>query len=149
MNQAEYIRNYRNTPNGRKKCIISNWKHYGLKDDYDKVYERYLNTEYCDLCKIKLDCEYGSKPSGIKKVMEHDHVTGKFRNITCNNCNISKSDRPKQKNNSSGYKGISFQKNKQLWVYRKQHRGKYICKRRKSKTEILCIKFAYMILYQY
>lgn len=149
MNKIEYMRNYRNTPNGRKSSIISNWKHYGLVDDYDTVYERYLNTEYCDLCKIKLDTEYGSKPSGIKKVMEHDHVTGKFRNITCSNCNISKSDRPKQKNNTSGYKGISFQNRKKLWVYRKQHRGKNICKRRKNKIDILCIKFACMILYQY
>ena len=45
MNKIEYMRNYRNTPNGRKSSIISNWKHYGLVDDYDTVYERYLNTE--------------------------------------------------------------------------------------------------------
>ena len=36
------------TPEGKKSQNISSWKRRGLIDDYDKVYEKYLNTDNCE-----------------------------------------------------------------------------------------------------
>jgi hypothetical protein len=144
MYKTEYMREYRKTPNGYKNCTIVNWKRQGLVGDYNSIFERYINTEYCDLCKVLLEGRGGNK-----KCMEHDHSTGEFRNIVCSRCNTAKTDRKKQKNNPTGYKNISFHKKKKLWVYRKQYKGKTIKIMRKSKRDILCIKFAAMIRYRY
>lgn len=144
MEITQYMREYRKTPKGYKNTMIVNWKQQGLVDDYDSIFERYINTEYCDLCKVLLEGKGGNK-----KCMEHDHKTGEFRNITCSRCNTSKTDRKKQKNNTTGYKNILFHKKKKLWVYKKQYKGKKIKIMRKSKRDILCIKFAAMIRYRY
>ncbi len=144
MEHTQYMREYRKTPKGYKITTIVNWKQQGLVGDYNSIFERYINTEYCDLCKVLLEGKGGNR-----KCMEHDHKTGEFRNIVCNRCNTSKTDRKKQKNNTTGYKNILFHKKKKLWIYRKQYKGKSIKIMRKSKRDILCIKFAAMICYRY
>lgn len=79
----EYYKNYSKTERGRKSHRIGEWKYAGLiADDYDAIYDRYINTHECDCCKLPIKEGKGSK------VMDHCHKTGKFRNILCHNCNI-------------------------------------------------------------
>jgi hypothetical protein len=137
------MRNYRATPEGKKRCIISCWKNYGLIDDYELVYDKFINTEECEKCKVKLTCNRYSTPT--RKVMDHDHRTGKFRMVLCHNCNCGHS-RTKPKNNTSGYMGINYEKTKNLWMYSFTLNGKRRRIRRKNKIDILTIKFCYMLL---
>ena len=79
LRQAEY----RRTGKYKKTTTISGWKYKGLvSDDYDAIYERYINTHECDCCNKPIVQGKGSK------VMDHCHKTGKFRNILCHDCNI-------------------------------------------------------------
>tara|TARA_R110000803_G_scaffold166431_1_gene229772 strand:- start:553 stop:930 length:378 start_codon:yes stop_codon:yes gene_type:complete len=71
----------------KKSHTISDWKHRGLIcDDYDKLYEAYLQSTNCEEC----CCEYSIKGNGIGifKCMDHDHLTGLFRNFLCSPCNL-------------------------------------------------------------
>ena len=143
--KSEYMRNYSKTPSGNKSCRISSWKKRGLVDDYDMVYERYQNTKYCDICNVLLtSCRKG----GNQKQMDHCHKTGKFRNILCQRCNTADTTRTIPKNQIYGHKGLNFVKKQGLWKYRKLNKrvGMSVSKMSKSKTYILCIKFAYLIL---
>jgi len=79
----EKNKNYRNTERGKRVNTISGWKSKGLiSDDYDSIYDRYINTHECDCCKKPIHQGIGSR------VMDHCHKTGKFRNVLCHNCNI-------------------------------------------------------------
>jgi hypothetical protein len=72
---------YQQTPNGKRINTIGNWKTKGLiHDDYDLLYDHYLNTTHCDVCKYEFD-------SSNWRCMDHDHQTGLFRQILCNECN--------------------------------------------------------------
>jgi len=86
-----------------KSKSIYNWKSRGLKetDEFiEELYERYIYTTHCELCNKEFK-------SSQDRHMEHNHTTGKFRNITCNSCNHLKHDVKIQSNNTSGYNGIS------------------------------------------
>ena len=72
---------YQKTPKGRQVTKISSWKGQGLiSDDYEAVYERYLNSNNCECC----GNEY---KSSMDKHMDHCHKSGRFRNVLCRNCN--------------------------------------------------------------
>ncbi len=74
---------YRQTEKGKRVARVSAWKRRGLvSDDYDSIYDRYINTHECDCCKKHITEGLGSR------VMDHCHKTGKFRNILCHDCNI-------------------------------------------------------------
>ena len=139
-----YIMPYKDPIKKKKYTKINTWKSSGLIGDYEAIYNRYINTSNCDLCNVFLEGK------GInRKCMEHNHTTGEFRNIVCHKCNMNKSDNKKQKNNISGYKNILYNKTRKHWIYEKVFKGKLIKKYSKSKIEILCIKFAAIILYKY
>ena len=79
----EAARQYYQTEKGKRSAKISAWKLRGLvAEDYDAIYDRYINTHKCDCCQIFITSGYGSR------VMDHCHKTGKFRNVLCHNCNI-------------------------------------------------------------
>jgi len=86
----EQIKEYFKTPQGKKIRRIKNWKHSGLiSEDYDKIYEIYVNTWECDNCGIELvEGNYGAN----RRCMDHNHRTGEFRNILCGTCNIMRPD---------------------------------------------------------
>ena len=68
------------------KCSrIATWKSRGvISDDYESLYEYYLNVEFCELCDVELvEGLYGNN----KKCLDHDHITGEFRNVLCCWCN--------------------------------------------------------------
>ena len=56
--------------------------------------------------------------------MEHDHDTGKFRNVVCQSCNQRKADNKLPSDNTSGYKGICWHKGNNHWVFEAQINGK-------------------------
>ena len=139
-----YMKEYDQSPQSKKSHTIKNWKSRGLMGEYESIYERYINTTHCELCNIEL-CE--GKGSN-RKCMDHDHNTGVFRNVVCHKCNMRKSDKKIQTNNTSGYKNIFYNKNKKRWIYKKLFNGNKIYKSSKNKIDILCFKFAIIILYR-
>ena len=96
---------YRKTPEGWKSFRIGSWKHKGLIDDYEKVFEIYMETTECMRCSVPI--------SGRGKHMDHDHETGLYRAILCRSCNNGNPlDLDCRKNNkSTGIKYISKRKN--------------------------------------
>ena len=84
--RKERHREYYQTENGKKSVRISKWKSSGvISDDFDALYEKYINTNECELCNISIMC--GKGLTG-KKHLDHCHITGKFRKILCGHCNI-------------------------------------------------------------
>ena len=78
---------YSQSPQGKKTHKIAKWKKRGLIcDDYNLIYEKYLNTLNCDNCNCILTIDRFNTLT--TKCMDHDHNTGLFRNILCHCCNI-------------------------------------------------------------
>jgi len=66
---------------------ICEWKRAGVKGDLYELSIRYKNTTHCDICNTELCCENKSKS---RKCLDHDHLSGHFRNILCNSCNAKR-----------------------------------------------------------
>jgi len=81
----EQRKEYDKTDQRKKSNRIKDWKRIGLiSEDYDKIYEHYINTWECDNCGIELiEGRFGAN----RRCMDHSHRTGLFRNILCNTCN--------------------------------------------------------------
>jgi len=81
----QYEKDYNKTPAGIKRYIIHSWKYVGvISNDYSSLYEYYLNCKDCEECGIEL--QIGNVVN--KKCLDHDHITGLFRNVLCNSCNL-------------------------------------------------------------
>jgi hypothetical protein len=82
----EKNKQYYQTEQGIKSNRISSWKQIGVKsEDYNALYEYYINCKYCEVCEIELiSGSFGAN----KKCLDHDHKTGLFRNILCCVCNL-------------------------------------------------------------
>ena len=119
-----------------KKLIIKVWKQRGLKDDFDMVWERYVNSTHCENCNVV----YGKigDGTGTWKCMDHDHtkLENNFRNILCNRCNSND-----HINNKSGYPNICKKKNG--WEYSRMFRGKTHSKRFKYYYDAIVYKYLY------
>ena len=64
-----------------KSNMIYNWKKSGLIcDDYNALYETYIETTECQHCQTEFT-------KNNKRCLDHDHTTGLFRKIVCNRCN--------------------------------------------------------------
>ena len=64
-----------------KTTTIYNWKNYGIiHDDFDTLYNTYINTFNCDACGYKFE-------NKRQRHLDHDHDTGLIRKIVCNKCN--------------------------------------------------------------
>ena len=86
-------------------AIISRWIRRGLiSNDYREIYDRWAGSFECEKCGHDYSCN--------KKCMDHCHITGAFRNILCNACNVNDNCR-----NTSGYPNIM--KHTIGWVYDK------------------------------
>jgi len=81
---------YLKTDKGKKSSRIANWKNIlEIKcDNYDELYEKYIDTEYCELCNVKLTEDKIRKST--TRCLDHDHQTGLVRNIVCHSCNVKR-----------------------------------------------------------
>ena len=78
-----YQKEHRLTPAGKKTQTKCQWRIRGLNmENFEYIYQRYLDTDICDNCEIELD-----QCTRSTKCMDHSHETGDFRNILCNCCN--------------------------------------------------------------
>ena len=72
-----------------KERRIYNWRHNGIiTDDWDKLYERFVNTKYCELCIVELTED--SPTTKTTRCLDHDHNIVDYdnvRNILCHSCN--------------------------------------------------------------
>ena len=109
----EKIKEYQQSEVGKKTRNISKWKLRGLIGDYDAIYEKYINSTHCELCKQPFK-------NSKDRCMDHEHISGQFRHICCMSCNISMFDRNINANNTSGIKNVS--KNGNSWKYTKKYK---------------------------
>jgi len=86
------IKEYNQTPQRKKIVKISDWKSQGIiSNDYDVLYERYINTENCENCDCILTVD--KKMTKTTRCLDHDHSitdSENVRNILCNSCNIKR-----------------------------------------------------------
>ena len=81
--RKEYMKQLQKQPHIIKNKMISVWKKRGvISDDYSKLYDDYLLINKCELCEVVLEGKGRNK-----KCLDHDHKSGLFRNVLCNNCN--------------------------------------------------------------
>ena len=81
-----YMRNKINTEEGKKSNRIKTWKERGvLHDDFDTIYDIYINTHNCDVCNVELTNGIGKNCRNL----DHDHETGEIRGIICKKCNVT------------------------------------------------------------
>lgn len=77
---------YQQSPAGIKTRRISDWRCRGvICDDFDELYERYLNTKFCEECNVELTID--KTRTNQSRCLDHDHNTGEFRNVVCCSCN--------------------------------------------------------------
>jgi len=80
----EKQRNYKKTYIGQRNHKISEWRTKGgLKETQERmiiIFDRWLNCLFCESC----GCEFEKKNF---KCMDHDRLSGHFRQVICNRCN--------------------------------------------------------------
>jgi len=68
-----------------QKYRIYDWTRRGMKIyDENIIYQRYINTENCELCNIMMT---SGRKAKNRKCLEHDHLSGYVRFVCCNTCN--------------------------------------------------------------
>ena len=127
----EKIKKYKSEYCVKKDFKVRQWKKNGLIDNYDYVWDRYEKTENCEMCNIKLTLD--KNMTTTRKSMDHCHKTGKFRNIVCHKCNMTRKEL--YKNSKSRHRGVYLVKDNN------RIRWRYKGRRFKTKTECLCYKF--------
>ena len=128
-----------------KKTKIYDWKKQGLNDDYDMVYDRYINSNNCE--NPKCNVVYGKKGdgTGTHKCMDHDHTPGlekNFRNILCCRCNVNL-----RYDNKSGIPNIC--KHINGWRYKRTINGKIHRKYFKCYYDAVVYKYLFEYYYIY
>jgi len=132
----EKMKEYRQTVNGKMSIKISEWKKSGLICDdywdYFTIYYHWLGSTHCEKCNKEFD-----NTKHNDKCMDHNHITGEYRNILCLICNVNDNSK-----NTSGVPNVLMKrcKAKNKWVYQRIIDGKRIYKNFKTKAEAIAYK---------
>jgi len=133
---------YKDKNKQHKYQCIYRWKNWGIIcEDFDKLYEKYMNINNCELCGI----EFNKNIRSQWKNLDHDHKTGLYRHTICHNCN-SIYDKQNRKLNHA-YLEISKQKiksNGKLFINFKFQRiinNKLIVKQSTSLIKLIAFSF--------
>ena len=103
-----------------KYNMIYDWKRRGLiYDNYDELYDVYINTMECQHCKTEFT-------KNNWRCMDHNHTTGLFRKIVCHKCNVMDSyikyPNGYSKQDRQEYSQEYYQANKQKKIeYQQEH----------------------------
>tara|TARA_R110000796_G_C14329719_1_gene408961 strand:- start:90 stop:611 length:522 start_codon:yes stop_codon:yes gene_type:complete len=80
----ENIKIYRQTPKAKKCHTITSWKYQGIiTDDYDSIYELYMEQNHCWNCEKEFT-------SSQDRQLDHNHLINdcdNIRGILCRTCN--------------------------------------------------------------
>ena len=72
-------------PKKHKSKTLDRWKRRGLiYDNIDTLYQYYIDCKSCEYC-------YKVFETNRDKCLDHCHITGKFRLILCQKCNVNDS----------------------------------------------------------
>eukprot|EP01049_Picozoa_sp_SAG25_P013071 SAG25_NODE_1926_length_2139_cov_147.309651_1_plen_160_part_00 len=78
---------YYKTDTAQIKLLRRNgWKHSDA--EFLEILERFKTTTKCELCNCEMTDGF---KKGNRKVKDHHHISGTFRNICCNRCNMERS----------------------------------------------------------
>ena len=138
IDQKNYsnTKKYYESDKGIKNRRIKNWKTSGLididNDNYEKIYQRYMDTTNCDLCNVLLT----EHKNGNAKEMEHDHTTQLFRNVVCRRCNIKIKVIETPCRSNTGIKNITFTNH--YYKYNKTAKGVKTLKYFKQLDDAIC-----------
>jgi len=92
-----------------------------IYDDYDALYEAYIKTSECQHCNKAFK-------TSRDRCLDHDHITGIFRNIVCRGCNT----RDSYIKYPQGIDRVEWRK--EWYMKNKEHVAEYQ-KNTKNKTE--------------
>ena len=77
----QHYKEYRETYNGDRTTKITKWKSRGvINEDFDTLYDLYINTDKCIYCKKVFADSYD-------RCLDHDHKDGSYRAVLCRVCN--------------------------------------------------------------
>jgi len=82
----EYHKEYRKTDKEIKRSRIKSWKRSGIiVEDWDELYDYYINTTNCEYCDVELiEGNFGAN----HRCLDHNHNTGEVRGVICHTCNV-------------------------------------------------------------
>ena len=113
------------------------WKYRGLicsdNDFYFHIYPRYIWATHCDLCNKKYE-------KSLDRHMEHNNITGKFRNIVCCKCNSWKADYKRNNDVSPYIIKQNHKKYNQGFIYRFKVVRDKIARVERSSTDLEVLK---------
>jgi hypothetical protein len=109
--------------------VKTKWKSRGVDiTNFDFWYNKYIYATECELCKTKFLKKH-------HRCLDHNHETGKIRNIVCQKCNCRKYD--KKHNSSTGYKHIYKDRDRNCYRFEIK---RIVAKRSKDLNELIAFR---------